>query len=163
MARMQTLAQIRARIPVLQAALAAERAAPMSRAESCAAIERQVAARATVGEGRLRYQVESVCHGGDLTDTLRVRASPDGRIDLFPLLVSVLGAEALTSKLCSFLPTDDDGLTLADRAARAREIEAELLQAEIDEEAAIEAVEATGASVDRRADADPRAVLGMHS
>lgn len=163
MAKTQTLAQIRTRIPVLQAAIAAERAAPMSRAEACAEIERRVAAHATAGEGRLRYHVKSVCHGGDLADALRVRTTPDGRIDLFPLLASVMGADALTATLCSYLPASDDGLTLADRAVRIREIEAELLQAEIDEEAAIEAIEATGASVDRRADAASRAVLGVHS
>lgn len=162
MARTQTLAQLRAHIPVLQAALAAERTAPMSRAETCAAIERQVAAHATVGEGRLRYHVVGVGHGGDLGDALRVRAAPDGHIDLLPMLVSILGADALTVTLCSYLPADDDGSTVADRAARIREIEAELFEVECAEEAAIEAIEATGASVDRRADASPLAVLGMH-
>jgi hypothetical protein len=54
-----------------------------------------------------------------------------------------------------------DGLAAGQRAQRLQEFDDALLAAEREEETFIQAAEADGLAITRRADADPRAVLGL--
>lgn len=172
MARTPNIEQLRQRIAALTAERSALTSAPRSHAETRADVERWCAAQATIGDGRIGHHVKGVAHSGDLNDVFKVSAitgAPRGHagampapIDLAPMLASVLGPVALAEILGRHLPADDNGVTAADRRARIVEIEAELFEAECAEERLIEASEAAGAPIARRADMDPRAVLGLH-
>jgi len=98
---------------------------------------------------------------GDVNRALRVRPSEDGTVDLLPVLVHILGPDALSDVLVRHLTPTPGVLTAAERTARLAEIDDALLTLEREEEAQIEASEAAGTPVARRADADPRAVLGV--
>jgi hypothetical protein len=60
-----------------------------------------------------------------------------------------------------YLEARPPGLPKAERPARLAEIDARLLELEREEEAIIEAAEEAGLEIARRADADPRAILGI--
>ena len=71
-----------------------------------------------------------------------------------------MGPEALAEVLCRHI-TGPDHPGAAVRAERLVQIARKMLDLEVAEEGLIEASEATGSPLARRADADPRAVLGM--
>jgi hypothetical protein len=71
-----------------------------------------------------------------------------------------LDPKATTKRLLAAIPVAE-GMAAADKAAAIEQLRAELLNAERAEEALVEAALADGNAVERRPDADPRAVLGI--
>jgi hypothetical protein len=77
-----------------------------------------------------------------------------------------LNPDAMIARLCSSIDADSDdanALTQAERETKVAELRSDILATEREEEALIERLEAAGASLLRRGDADPRAVLGLSS
>lgn len=68
--------------------------------------------------------------------------------------------EALTARLLTSY-SSGDGMTAQDKAENSQRIQRELLQSEREEEDLIEAARVAGVLVQRRDDADPRAILGV--
>lgn len=79
--------------------------------------------------------------------------------DMLPVLLALLGTDAVLAALDRHVAAQPEGLDASTRAARLAELRAALFDAELAEEAAIVAAEAEGLDVQRRADADPAAVL----
>lgn len=69
--------------------------------------------------------------------------------------------DELKAKVRSLIPRHPDAMTVAQREKRLAQIAAEKLDLERREEAVIEALEQQGRAVERRPDADPRAILGV--
>ena len=90
----------------------------------------------------------------------------DGRasgIGAGALLLAIFRDEVL-AKLEAMIPPDSpDTLTEEQRAKKLAKIEADLLQAEREEEAFIEAADADGWRIARRSDANPLAILGIEA
>ena len=85
-----------------------------------------------------------------------------GRVlDLAPLLAFAIGPEELLQRIEPLLAAVPEGMPSAERSRRLAELDAQILAAEITEERVVEALEAAGVPVQRRADADPRAVLAL--
>ena len=99
---------------------------------------------------------------GDLGPALKVRADPSGTLDLAPLLAAVLGPDALAEALCRHI-ADDDGPDAATRSARLVSIDTELDKLHNTEEDLVEASEAAGSPIPRRADAPPAVVLRVRA
>lgn len=159
MATKPSIAQLRARIAELQAERATLRASGDSHAEVCAGIDEFCQNAAARGDQSLGYAVMS----GTLAEGLTVKPGPGGVIDLAPVLASLMGADAMAAALQRHVRLMADGPNAADRAARLAEISAELDRLERDEETQIEASEATGAPIARRADARAEIVLGVRA
>lgn len=182
MAKPLTIAAARERI----AALSAERIALLNSPRDHASTRNEIgawcSAQATIGDARLAHRVAGVAFGNDLNEMLSVpisnpvtgiafgndhkgpltvQATATGMIDMAALLAAVLGPNALCAALCRHLDQTESGPTAAERAERLAEIDRELLEIETAEERLIEVSEAAGAPIARRADANPRAVLGM--
>lgn len=158
MARPLSIETLRARI----AALIAERhdlrnAAPTA-AERHANVRAWCRAQAASAQGGIDYRVGV----GDFSDLLAVRVTAGSRVELAPMLAAVLGADALADSLCRNLVETSDGPSPAEREARIVEIGRELDELETQEEAQIEASEATGRPIARRGDARPEIVLAVH-
>jgi len=149
------LATLRESIAAMQAERDALASAGPSRAETVAAVDAWAAQAAAQAASKLNYAVKS----SDITAALEVRARPDGVVQLGPLLAALMGPEVLAAALRRFIDDIPQGLPLADRRARIAELDAQILEAEMSEERAVEALEALGETVLRRADADPRAIL----
>lgn len=84
---------------------------------------------------------------------------PEG--DLFGLLIAAnreAVREIIVDRLDEFYSAHPS-MSAADKAARIAEIDAEIFERELVEEAAIRAAEQAGLAIERREDADPRAVL----
>ena len=157
-AKPQTLAALRARIAVLQADPI--RNAGPSRAERVADIESFLRGAAAAGDQRMAHHVAM----DNPAEVFMARdRTPDGAVNVAAMLAALLGPEALAAILCRHLPEGGDGPTGAERAERILELDRELIEAERAEERLIEASESAGVPIARRADADPRAVLGMHA
>ena len=109
-------------------------------------------------KGRLAY---SVATGEDLANICSVRARPDGKVDLGPLLAALLGPDKLAASLVRYadaLPASTDRTARAQRLAK---IAAELDEIEDQEEIEIMRLESLGLSPGRRGDADPAIVLKL--
>lgn len=153
----QTVAMLRARIAVLQSDPI--RNAGPSRAERVADIESFCRGAAAAGDQRMSLHVAM----GNSAEVFMARdRTPDGAVNVAAMLAALLGPDALAAILCRHLPEGGEGPTAAERAERILELDRELFEAECAEERLIEASEAAGVPIARRADADPRAVLGVH-
>ena len=153
----QTLAMLRARIAVLQADPI--RSAGPSRAERVADIESFCRGAAAAGDQRMSLHVAM----GNSAEFFMARdRTPDGTVNVAAMLAALLGPDALAAILCRHLHEGGEGPTAAERAERILGLDRELFESECAEERLIEASEAAGVPIARRADADPRAVLGMH-
>ena len=152
-----TLAALRARIAVLQADPI--RSAGPSRAERVADLESFCRGAAAAGDQRMAHHVAM----DNPSEVFMARdRTPDGAVNVAAMLAALLGPEALAAILCRHLPEGGEGPTAAERAERILGLDRELFESECAEERLIEASEAAGVPIARRADADPRAVLGEH-
>jgi hypothetical protein len=106
--------------------------------------------------------VRSRLLAGEFESLMRVRPMPDGTVDLGPVMLRLFGPDVISDALLRHVADEAPTPTAAERAVRLAEIEREALALEVAEEAALEALEQAGTPVARRADADPRAVLGVH-
>lgn len=152
-----TLASIRARNEALQREHGALQNAEPNRAETAADFESFCRGAAAAGDQRLAYHTAT----GNPADAFVLRCMPDGTVTVAPLLAALLGPDKLAAELCRHLPDGPGGPPAAERAERLAAVAAELFEAECVEERLIEASEAAGVPIARRADADPRAVLGV--
>ena len=146
-----------ARLPLLaerQTLLTETRDRDQARAE----IDAYCSSAAAEIRGRLAYTVAT---GEGLADALAVRARPDGRTDLAPLLAVLLGADKLAAALGSFADDLPPSTDRAARAARLAQVAAELDALEDAEEVEIMRLEALGLSPGRRGDARPSIVLKL--
>jgi hypothetical protein len=156
-----------------RAELARIAAAPVPPAEAMAGFEAWIDRTATAAVDRLRLG-ELLRDGGRTGLALPTRriVGADGAISadlgpavdvLFGLLLATSRERvlALVSGQLADLAAGGGPIASADRPARIAEAEAALLAAEIEEEAAVRALEDAGVAVARRPDADPRAVLAM--
>lgn len=87
---------------------------------------------------------------------------PNAASDLLPLIVAVCRTEMrkiVAEKIAAAYRPGSPSLTREQRDQRLAEIDAQLLAAEMHEERLIRQAEAVGLTLDRRADADARAVL----
>ena len=82
-------------------------------------------------------------------------------VDLGPLLVALLGEEAVLATLLKNKAIIPVGLKPAERTARLAAIAAELDRLEVEEEALIESSEMFGEQITRRRDARPEIILAV--
>lgn len=146
-----------ARLPLLaerQNLLTETRDRDQARAE----IKAYCAGAAAEITGRLAYNVAT---GEGLADACAIRARPDGRVDLAPLLAVLLGADKLAAVLGSFSDDLPPSTDRAARASRAAQVAAELEALEDAEEVEVCRLEALGLSPGRRGDASPAVVLKL--
>lgn len=160
MIKPQNLNTLRDRIAAKKAQRKAIADAPRARAESRADIDAQCLRWAAAGAERIGYHAGMVAFGSPIYDLFVTRVDKD-LVDLGPVLAHVLTPERLAPILAQHLERHADGPTAAERAAQIAQIDRELFDLECEEEAHLEQLEATGLSISRRADADPRAVLGL--
>lgn len=157
LSELETIEAIRAKVTEAKVMLAELQSMPVPQAEAEAALDAALARLSERGAEALT-----------ITTLTRPRLHPDftpelSHSDLVALLVG-LHAQAIRKIIGGKLKAFYAGRTVLapeDRDARAAELEGELLNLELAEEAAIRRAEAAGLSVDRRADADPRAVLAL--
>lgn len=152
----ENVTALRVRIANTRAQLQAH-AAPVARSRADAAREIDEAiARATAdGRQRIGYAVTA----GPVSKAFELRDSAPGMVDLWPLLLAVLGPKAVRAALLPYAEQLPPAPDPSEHSARLAELEAELGGLEREEELAIRALEAQGLSVIRRGDADPAVVL----
>lgn len=154
----QAVSSVRAQIKVL----AAERVRVLQAALPAADVKRQASAYVAAQRERGRPKI-SFDHGQPFKaqfDT-SVEGAWTAKLDIGAAL-AWLDPDAFEKRLhedIDRLPKPALALSADQRAAKLRELEAELLARERDEEALIEHAEEQGAAVPRRLEADPRAVL----
>lgn len=154
-AALEEIEDIRARVTESKVVLAELAAMPVPQAEAEAALDAALARLSERGAEALT-----------ITSLTRPRLRPDfapelSHSDVVALLIG-LHSQAIRKIIGGKLKTFYAGRTVLapeDRAARAAQVSKDLLALELAEEAAIRRAEAAGLPVDRRADADPRAVL----
>ena len=154
--------QIRSQIVGLKREAAELAMIRANRAETLDLARAGLQVMAEAGAERLRAVVRNTSTLGYFDPTPAFRLPSMGPADLGPLLVALLGVDTVAAALAAHTDAVPAVPDAAARAARLAEIEAELFRLECEEEAAIEASEATDAEpIRRRVDADPRAVLGV--
>ena len=157
----------RARLGDLGCEVAAIWQAPLTAAELKAAAAREIAALAErgapvieAGDGSLRWPAQTqAVHG--MTESGPVMSHFELPAAL-PFM-AWLHRDALLDRVEAAIDALalDGAMTAAERAEREAELLAEILAAERGEERAIEQASDAGLGIDRRPDADPRAVLGI--
>lgn len=153
----QELETTREAIRALQAEAADLQRQHVSRDEALQALDRWIAKRAAECDP----SIGNLLRGQAELDLSALDAG--GRRDLEPALC-LLVPDAIREMIAQRLDAALDGqqtMSAEDRERRLADIEAELLQLERDEETIVERLEADGVPTARRADADPRAVLGL--
>jgi hypothetical protein len=149
------LARVRSRIVDLRSERARIEASPLDRATIEKAVRAQVADLAKSiqirvsgerGDAAFRIEMTAMAGGWHTPNSLEVLAWMD--------------PEALTARLLTSY-SSGDGMTAQDKAENSQRIQRELLQSEREEEDLIEAARVAGVLVQRRDDADPRAILGV--
>lgn len=167
MTHREEVAALRERITALQAERRTIELQARTRGAVRAEIERTVTDWQERGAAALTREVQRAALGAT-PDLLAVHGAGSAaggvahvRLDLGPLLVSVLGAAAMRKALFATLEQVPEGLDAAARAARLVEIDAELDRLEAQEEQAIEMSELDGDPIERRGDARPEIVLDM--
>lgn len=162
---MKQLDRIRARIFALKDSHAGITALPPSRDGAAVVLERQLVALAADGQARLKVHMRKLAAGSEPAASLFQApiASVYGRDHamLAPLLAALLTPAALMNALGPLLASLPEGLGDADRKAQLAAIDAELWALELEEERLIVEAEARGEAVQRRADANPAAVLWL--
>lgn len=100
---------------------------------------------------------------GNVGEPLKLRVSPNGFVDVGPVLALLMGvpqvAKALTACLEGYV--DADAPTEAQRATELQDVEERLYSLEMAEEAEVCHLEAIGHAVARRGDARPEIVLAV--
>jgi len=153
------LESIRQQITGIRQQIAEITGQPLTAAEIEDAVNRAVDGWASrVDAGWLGINIAN----GRAVDPAMLTTAAAGEEDKLACLLAWLHADALKEKLLSAsLPFASDGMTLAARAERVRELEGELHEVEAAEEHMVCALEARGLDVYRRPDADPSIVLGI--
>ncbi len=99
---------------------------------------------------------------GDATTFLTVNARVAGiavAIDLGPIAVLLLGADAVNAAISAHLASVPEGLDDSAKAEKLARLSADLEAAQYEEEGIIRALESEGETVTYRGDADPRFAL----
>lgn len=152
------LGAMRAAIAGLQAERTKLQVSTRDQGEARAEITAYMAQSAEPIAARLRYAVTAAGIG---TDLLIARPRADGAVDLGPVLVALLGPDALAAALSRYVDELPPAADRAERAARLAEIAAELTDLEEREERLICELEKQGLQADRRGDARPEIVLAI--
>lgn len=156
-AALKEIEEIRADVSEAKVILAELAAMPVPQAEAEAALDAALA----------RFS-ERAAEALTVTSLTRPRLRPDfvpqlSHADVVALLIGLHEKEIrkIVGAKLKDVYTGRTVLPPQERDARAAEVSAHLLELELAEEAAIRRAEAAGLPVDRRADADPRAVLAL--
>lgn len=152
------LGTMRVAIAALQAERTKLQANTRDQGEARAEIAAYVAQAAEPIAARLRYAVTAAGIG---TDLLIARPRADGAVDLGPVLVALLGPDALAAALGRYVDELPPATDRAERTARLAEIAGRLGELENAEEVEVCRLEMQGLTVDRRADARPEIVLAI--
>ncbi|CAM3909711.1 DUF3486 domain-containing protein [Bordetella tumbae] len=160
----QKLNKIRTQIAALKAEIREVKGAALDDAGIAARVDRWLNAKEKTSERNfsdLAYELayEPRHTGGTEWPLLdeRVKLVPDLALSL---LVST-NREAFRSILINAAKAGVEGRQVADKGAELARLEAQLYELELAEEAEFERLEAAGETVLRRADANPRAILGF--
>lgn len=160
--RSATVQAIRSQIQALKQERGSLALVHANRPETADLVRAGLQALADEGADRLRRVVSNTSALGYFDATPAFRLAALGPSDIGAVLVAVVGAEPVAAAMLAHLDAVPSVPDAAGRAARLAEIDRELFWLECEEEAAIEASEATDAEpIRRRVDADPRAVLGI--
>jgi hypothetical protein len=152
----KTLERLRGRIAATQAEIDGTDTTEMSQAEMRTRLAAYAGGLEQDGLRIIGRRLQESARTGALAALLvNVGADPG------PVFAALLGADALVARLAPALAAVPDCPPRADRIARVTQLRAELLALEIEEEQTICAAESRGEPVQRRADADPAAVLWM--
>ncbi len=150
------LDQTRAKIRALQAERAEVETAPISRSECEARI-------AAIFDGLPNDQLLDPAPAG-LANGSFDQAELEHMLSMPGLLVAAF-SDQITQYLLKVYDRQtagaEPGLPLAERRAKLKDLDAEIYRLECGEEELIEALEAGGADIQRRAGADPNAQLGL--
>jgi hypothetical protein len=149
---------VRAELAQTAAALSALGAAPVPRAEAAARIQEAVAALAARYDARLRAEQFRGAEGPPLgvLDAILVPLAAEQQAPF----IAKLHGKALAAMLVAALPPDDAAtVPSADRPQRRAALEAQAHDLAVREERLVLRLEALGAPVERRPDADPAVVL----
>lgn len=163
----QQVAALRDRIAALQSERATIAQQARTRADVRAEIERTIAQWQERGAATLAREVQRAALGAAPELLTAHGAGPAAggvahvRLDLGPLLVSVLGAGAMRKALLATLDAVPEGLDAAARAGRLAAIDADLDTTEREEERLICEAELLGDEIERRADARPEILLAL--
>ena len=148
----EAIAKIRAQIADLKANRRALSNAPVSLAEAEASIDAYVADAAE----RYHGVVDRLAQRGEL-HTLAVSDEPEA-------FAAFMHGDQIKARLMAAVkPRLTDGMDAGERARQIAEIDTKILAAERDEEQTIQQAESEGLEITRRADADPRIVLGLET
>jgi hypothetical protein len=148
----------RVTIKRLQGEIQSTEDTPVSKGDLTANTRSWLERVAASGERSLRYGVAGFADGSEPSPFI-VKASPNGSVDLAPVLLAVLGVDGLMAGLSRLINAQPEGVSEAHRAQRLAELRASLLKAEHDEQDVIDAAMAEGVYIPYRADARPEIVL----
>ena len=143
---------IRERIAALQSERTALLAQPKSAAEVAQEITARVDAAHAAGAEALATELQSVAAGVS-GDPFKLRAM-HGQVDVAPLLVAMLGKDAILSAMLATLDRIPTGIPTAERNVRIAAIDTELEALQYEEGDLVFSLD-----VDPRADADPKYML----
>ena len=163
----QQIDGLRETIKALQAERSTLLAQPRSRVEIVAAVDDWVTHSQQQGDAAMHREVAKLA-AGQPAELLRVKGLSVGSagaavatIDLGPMLVALLGADAVRAAFLARMETLPEGMDTTARRLRLAEIDAELDTLEAEEEREIETSESTSWPIARRADARPEIVLAL--
>ena len=131
---------------------------PRTRDEALEALEAWITSEAA----KLEPDAGAFIHGRPRA-TLTHQDFGSGRATFTPALC-LLGPDRIRDAFAAEIENelaDTEPLAAQDQAARLAELDAEILDLERNEESLVVALHEAGEPVERRADADPRAVLGL--
>jgi hypothetical protein len=151
--------ELRARLRALQAERTVLAAQSRDRSQVVATVRQAVehAHAAFVAQTRVALQV--VAAGRSFESPFKGEVLTVGRVQVLEGIVGALGVEAVMDMLLRQIDCVPEGLTHDVRAARLAEIDRDIERIENAEEDLIEASEAAGTPIVRRADARPEIVL----
>lgn len=161
---MSKIDTLRKKIAALQAERDTLNAQKRSRSEVAAMLDSMVTQWATAGQSTLSRELQRATMGG-ASEPLTLRgvapiASAPGAVQINlnvgPLLVVLLGQDAVKAALIASLGTLPEGMPSVQRLERLSAISAELDRLETEEEALVEAH-----GIERRTDARPEIVLAV--
>lgn len=160
------VAVLRKQIATLQAERNELTACKKSRAEVAAMLDAMLSSWSHTGHASLAREVNRAAAGLpvellSLHGTVPIAAAPGAAnvsLSAGPLLVALLGTDAIKNALAASLSAVPEGLPTAARLARIREIATELDKLEAEEESLIAVADG---AIERRADVRPEIVLAV--
>lgn len=168
MSRPPSIETLRKRIAALQAERAELESQTRSRAEVVTTLEGLIAQWSAMGAATIARELERLALGQPAEPLTMRKAVPVGAapgvapvsVNFGPLMVALLGADAVKSALMGFVQAIPEGVPTAQRLARLAEIGEELDRLESEEESM---VVASGGTIERRANARPEIILGCEA